>query len=127
MSETASKSKGLDTEVLVVALDAIQEEQQEQTTILQHLEQRKIVELDGVERRLDELADALGQITMRRMPRLMSRRWWIVPLWIGIALLALPSGMVLGWMTDHSVLRSRVMAMLFPHPLVQTLPVKGKR
>jgi hypothetical protein len=57
-------------------------------SILHNLEQRPMVDVMSITDRLDQTIDAVDRVMQRRIPRLMSRRWWIVWLWLvtGIAL-----------------------------------------
>ena len=71
-----------DGDVLLIALEDIQERLAEHTTALQHLEARPIVELAGLERRIDELADAVARMRPALPP---PRRWWLTPAWVTLA------------------------------------------
>jgi len=119
----------VDTDLLVTAVDAIQEEQQEHLSILQALEQRKIVELDGVERRLDEVADAMDRVQQTVSTRLQQRRaWWRTPAYVTLAFV---SGMLvcygmLVWLTQQQL--AAINKTLGPKsPAVAGSPTAGKK
>jgi hypothetical protein len=79
-----SETKAGDSNLILTALDTIQATQEEHTTILTHLEARKIVDLAGIERRLDEVADAVVRL---KMPPPRCRPWWLTPALMTLAML----------------------------------------
>lgn len=84
MDAPSSKTKAADIELVMVGLDTIQTVQESHGLILAHLEGRPIVELAGMERRLEELADRVTELRPRP-PR--SRAWWLTPLLLTLAVL----------------------------------------
>jgi hypothetical protein len=79
-----SETKAGDSNLILTALDTIQAAQEEHTTILTHLEARKILDLAGIERRLDEVADAVIRLKIPSPPR---RPWWLTPALMTLAML----------------------------------------
>jgi uncharacterized protein HemX len=123
MSET--KAKAGDSDALLSELDDLHELAERHTTILTALEARPIIELTGMERRLEELADAVERLqqTLHR-PR---RRWWITPMLITLALLVgLGSGSAGILWLQHQHALSMGTAKTLPTPSTQTVPKKGK-
>jgi hypothetical protein len=84
MDAPSSKTKAADIELVMVGLDTIQRVQEDHGLILAHLEARPVVELAGVERRLDELADRVTELRPRP-PR--QRVWWLTPMLLTLAVL----------------------------------------
>jgi uncharacterized protein HemX len=123
MSDT--KAKAVDSEVLTLALDDIQEQLERHTTMLTHLEARPIVELTGLTRRIDDLADTVDRLRGTLMRR--SRPWWVTP---GVVTLSLVVGLGSGsagvlWLQSQRHLESGT-AKTAPASVPQAAPKKGK-
>jgi uncharacterized protein HemX len=89
MSET--KARATDTDLVMTALDTIQSVQEEQTLLLVNLEARPVVDVTGIERRLEELADAVERL---RPPPRRRRPWWLTSLLLTLVFLV---GFGVGW------------------------------
>jgi hypothetical protein len=79
--------------------------------ILYQLAQRPVIDIESLTSRLDATIDAVNRIMQRRIPRLMSRRWWVVWVWLilGIALGA--SGT---WWTTQTPIGKKALALVWP-------------
>jgi hypothetical protein len=104
MIAPTTKTKASDTELLLAAVDQMQSTQEEHTTILTTLEARPILDLAGIERRLDELADTITKQTAPAPPPSSQRRWWLVPSLVTLAAVAGAAVMllVLQWRVSHA-------------------------
>ena len=96
--------------------------------ILVQLEHRPLVDVERITQKLDATIDAVDRVMQRRIPMLMTRRWWIVWLWFvaGIAL-----GVSGCWWTTQTPQGQQVLAWAWRHvpgmpraPVVQ--PMKRK-
>jgi hypothetical protein len=82
MSETRKTAVSVDD--LVVVVEALGAEQEEQQQVLHSLEARPIVDVTGIERRLEEVADAVERLkTPGREHR--ARAWWLTPVFVTLA------------------------------------------
>ena len=90
--------------------------------VLTRLDQRPELDVDGLKRRMDEAIDCVDRVTRQRIPRLVSRRWYVAWLW-------LITGLLLGIMGYHAAtqtaLGKQATALILPHAQPPT-PRKGK-
>src|SRR4030095_6909357 len=82
MSETRKTAVSVDD--LVVVVEALGAEQEEQQQLLRTLEARPIVDVTGIERRLEEVAGAVGRPKALVRER-RARAWWVTPLFVTLA------------------------------------------
>ena len=103
------------------ALDHLLEVQEQHTAVLTHLEQRPIADVQGVARRLEEVADAVDRLAEPRP--VPSLRWlqWALP---GVLLVGLLVGWFSCWLTVRW-LPSTLLPPGFSRP-VAPAPLKGK-
>jgi|SRR5215467_7601329 len=90
--------------------------------VLTRLDQRPELDVDGLKRRIDEAIDCVDRVTRQRIPRLVSRRWYVAWLW-------LITGIVLGIMGYHAATQTalgrQATALVLPHAQPLT-PRKGR-
>lgn len=90
--------------------------------VLIRLDQRPELDVDDLKRRMDEAIDSVDRVTRQRIPRLVSRRWYVAWLW-------LMTGLLLGIMGYHAAtqtaLGKQALALILPHAQPLT-PRKGK-
>lgn len=86
MSETSTRARPSDTDLLLTAVDTMQQVQEEHGTILTNLESRPIPDLTGVERRLEEFADAIYALP-QAIPKPHRRPWWLTACLVTLAFL----------------------------------------
>lgn len=127
MSENGTRGKASDFEQFGIVVEGIADlldQQKEQSEILTQLQARPIVELNGIERRLDEYADALERLKQAQQPARPRRRPW----WITAALVSL--AYVVGACSLYGVLlwRSRqvIVTKQVAPAVVQTPAKKGR-
>jgi hypothetical protein len=82
MSETRKTAVSVDD--MVVLAEALGAEQEEQRQVLHALEARPIVDVSGIERRLEEVADAVERLQAPQRKR-RARAWWVTPLFVTLA------------------------------------------
>jgi hypothetical protein len=119
----------MDSDAVLTAIAALQEEQQLQTGVLQHLEARPVVDLDGVGRRLDELADAVDRAQQTLATRLRQRRaWWRTPAYVTLAFVGgvLLCYGVLVWVSHQQRAASHQGVPASPPPVTAS-PLPGKK
>lgn len=92
-------------------LEHLMDGQTHQEAILVALERRPVVDLQGIERRLDDLQD----LVVQQRPEEDAPAWWWAPLTLGLALLV---GYVVCWSTVQYLPGS-----LLPPGFQRTIPV----
>lgn len=121
MSETRKAAVSVDD--MVVVVEAMGAEQEEQQQLLHSLEARPIVDVTGIERRLEEVADAVERLKVPVRER-RARAWWVTPLFVTLAY-------VVGVLSTYGVLwvvqRQRLAHVKQPDIATTVTPPVGKK
>ena len=112
-------AKDTDVDAVLEALDHLQVVQEQHSEVLHHLERRPVVDLQGLERRLEEVADAVERLTPPPPPS--SHAGWA---WLPALLLM---GLLVGWCSCWLTVRWLPGSLLPPgFSRVTTPPPKGR-
>jgi hypothetical protein len=121
MSETRKTAVSVDD--LVVVVEALGAEQEDQRQVLHTLEARPIVDVTGIERRLEEVADAVERLKVPVRER-RARAWWLTPVFVTLAY-------VVGILSTYGVLwlvqRQRLAQVKQPGIATPVTPPVGKK
>ncbi|HEY5864771.1 MAG TPA: hypothetical protein VI542_04340 [Candidatus Tectomicrobia bacterium] len=96
--------KATEADAVIEALDHLLEVQEQHGEVLTHLERRPTPDMDGLARRLEEVADAVERLKPAEVPK---PAWWRLPAVVGGMLL-------LGWLLCWGTIRWMPSDMLPP-------------
>jgi hypothetical protein len=112
-------AKDTDVDAVLEGLDHLQAVQEQHGEVLHHLERRPVVDLQGLVRRLEEVADAVERLTPPP-PAITQTRW----VWLPTLLLI---GLLVGWFSCWLTVRWLPGSLLPPgFSRVTPPPPKGR-
>ena len=114
-------AKDTESEVVIEALDHLLEVQEHHSAVLTQLEQRPIPDMQGLLRRLEDVADAVERLQVPAAPS--PTLWWLQWALPGMLLVGLLVGWFSCWLTARW-LPSTLLPPGFSRPV--SVPQKGR-